>query len=422
MTDKHLPSRLVMVSDRSATVGGAAALALLAARLVAARGIPVTLLAGDDGGRVADLPGVDVVTLGGRELLERPRLGAIASGAYDFGMFRKVSAAIDALDGPQVIWHVHGWSKVLTPSALHALSRLGPRLLLHAHDYFLACPNGAYMDYGAQQACERRPLSPSCLVTQCDRRSPLDKTWRLARQAVLRQVLPLNQGDHDILLIHSGMVDGFLRAGVPRARLHEVRNPVEPMRVRSVRAESNQAFFFVGRMEPEKGVADLAEAARLAGVPLEMIGDGSQREAIARDYPEVVMHGWRTRSEIADLLGRARMVVMPTRYPEPYGLVAVEALVSGIPVLISQTALLARDIVRLGVGVETPVADPQGLARIIRQLADDDARVAEMAARTNGCNAALAHDDRTWCDALLERYMAALQRARQSDRQLVATP
>lgn len=410
MNGNYVPSRVVIVNDRSGHVGGATGMALLAARLLAERGIPVTLIAGEDGAKAIDLPGVDIVTLGGSSLLERPRLAAFASGVYDSRIYRKVSAAIETLDGPGVIWHVHSWSKVLTTSALHALSRVGPRLVLHAHDYFLACPNGAYTHFGTQRPCERRPLSASCLLTQCDRRSPLEKTWRVARQTVLRQVLPLHQGNNDILVPHAGMIDGFVRAGVPRLRLHEVRNPVEPLRSAHVHAEKNHAFFFVGRLEPEKGAMDVAEAARLADVPLEMVGDGSMRDRIKRDYPEVVLHGWRTHSELAELLDRARMLVMPTRCTETFGLAAVEALLSGIPVLMSHSGLLSTDIVRLGVGVAIPVADPHGLAGVMSALAGDDARVAEMAANASRSSASLAHDNGTWCDALLERYSAALHR------------
>ena len=56
------------------------------------------------------------------------------------------------------------------------------------------------------------------------------------------------------------------------------------------------------------------------------------REALARQYPEVAFLGWRSREEMADLVGDARLLAMPSRYPEPFGLVALEAMAAGLPV------------------------------------------------------------------------------------------
>src|SRR5690606_18577260 len=126
------------------------------------------------------------------------------------------------------------------------------------------------------------------------------------------------------------------------------------------------------RLEEGKGPDLAAEAARRAGAKLRIVGDGPMRERLARDYPEVEFAGRRTRAEIGDLAAGARALVMPSRYPEPYGLVAAEALWSGLPVILADTAFLAPEILAAGAGLACNPRDADALAAAMQRLLVDD--------------------------------------------------
>lgn len=93
----------------------------------------------------------------------------------------------------------------------------------------------------------------------------------------------------------------------------------------------------IGRLDRQKGFDMLIPAFRALPVPdvqLEIFGDGPQRsalQALAGDDMRITFHGFTTPE--AALAG-CDAVVMPSRW-EPYGLVAIEALVSGRPLLVS---------------------------------------------------------------------------------------
>lgn len=94
---------------------------------------------------------------------------------------------------------------------------------------------------------------------------------------------------------------------------------------------------FVGRMAPEKAPDLAVEVARLAGIELRLAGPAEDRH---RDFFDGVMSATDTeyvghleRRDLATFLGDARALVMPLRWEEPFGLVVIESLAAGTPVI-----------------------------------------------------------------------------------------
>jgi glycogen(starch) synthase len=97
---------------------------------------------------------------------------------------------------------------------------------------------------------------------------------------------------------------------------------------------------FVGRLVSDKGADLLLEAlARLAGRGLRpcltIVGDGPERPALTEQArrlgiaDRVELAGIKTDGELVDLLNRHRILVAPSRYHEPFGVVALEAIACG---------------------------------------------------------------------------------------------
>lgn len=137
----------------------------------------------------------------------------------------------------------------------------------------------------------------------------------------------------------------------------------------------------VARLEPEKDVSILIDAmARLPAAPKAVcviIGDGSQKTDIDNRIANL---GLRSsvrlagfRSDAAALIGSADMLVLPSR-AEPFGLVILEAMALGKPV-IATAAGGPLEIVEDGVtGLLTRPGDPDALAAAIADLLTDPAR------------------------------------------------
>jgi glycosyltransferase involved in cell wall biosynthesis len=97
---------------------------------------------------------------------------------------------------------------------------------------------------------------------------------------------------------------------------------------------------FVGRMAPEKAPDLAVETALTAGLPLRLAGivedrhrDFFETKVLAARSRDIEYLGPLDRDDLWRLVGNARAMVMPLRWHEPFGLVAVESLATGTPVI-----------------------------------------------------------------------------------------
>ena len=237
------------------------------------------------------------------------------------------------------------------------------------HEYFLACPNGGFFDYGRNEICHRTALGPSCLRTNCDVRHPAHKAWRVLRGVFARGPGALPRGLRDVIYISQTQHRVMAPYLPDTARLHHLPNPVAPGGP-PVEFSGNDAFVFVGRLNPEKGGLMFAQAAKAAGVRAIFVGDGGEREAILAANPEAVVTGWQTPARVQDWLGQARALVFPSLWYEGQPLVPMEALLRGIPVVCGSWSAASEVVQDMGNGVVYDAPTVAALAAALRRVAD----------------------------------------------------
>ena len=398
------PDRIVIVNDSSVARGGATGLALLAARMLRDRGHPVTLICGDAGDAAIAEMGIEVVALGSGRLLEVRRDRAMRDGLWNGAAREMVARWVAERDTPRTVYHVHSWAQILSPALFDALRPVAPRVVRHAHDMFYACPNGTYFDFRRDDVCLRRPMSASCVTARCDKRSSLHKGWRVVRHALLLRAL----GDAPwgpMAVLIPPMEEPLVRGGVPAQAIRVLRNPAEPYVRSRVQAEANRGVLFVGRVVRSKGVVALAEAAHAVGLPLTVVGEGPERAPLTARFPAIRFTGWLSQSEVAPFAREARALAMPTLVPESYGLVAAEASLSGLPVILSDAALIAEDVRRGALGIVYPARGQTGLAEALDALRTmPDERVKEMSVRAWERRYPIASTPEAWCSGLETLY------------------
>jgi glycosyltransferase involved in cell wall biosynthesis len=129
--------------------------------------------------------------------------------------------------------------------------------------------------------------------------------------------------------------------------------------------DGEPCVLFVGRVVANKGVRDAVEAWRRAAIdlPLVFAGTGSLRRELERDGFQVT--GWLDHHALSRVYRRARAVLMPSRWQEPFGIVGLEAYAMGVPVVAYDSGGVAEW--HPGDGL-VPWGDVQALGDALRQV------------------------------------------------------
>lgn len=406
---RRTPERVVVINDFTQPNGGATVLARLSAMHYRKRGCEVVYLTGEGADPDMAEAGIGFVGLGAERLLDAGMLTALRQGYHNRAAAQMLADWIAAHDTPGTVYHLHNWSQILSPSIFRPLNRVAARTLVSCHDFFNLCPNGAFLHFGRTETCTKTPLSLGCLASQCDRRSPLHKYWRTARQWHVNGLADFAKSRMGFIALHEGMEQTFRDRGFGAPDLSTIRNPCEAYTTGRVTAEQNRGVLFVGRIGQEKG-ADLAlEAAQKAGVPVTLCGTGEDMDALKARYPDAHFAGWCDRTAIAAHAARARLVVVPSRWREPFGLVALEGALSGLPVIIADNAYLAPEIEAIGAGMAVKVTNTDAFASAIDRIHAADGLAGEMSLNGFARAAELCLAPDAWGDAFLARFSNRLE-------------
>jgi glycosyltransferase involved in cell wall biosynthesis len=142
-----------------------------------------------------------------------------------------------------------------------------------------------------------------------------------------------------------------------------VHNAIRP-ETYPFRAEKEGFALFLGRFHPEKGPHLAIDAARAAGLPIVLAGkcaEPAERAYFAAEVeprlgPDTTLFGVADAAAKRDLLARAACLLFPVCWDEPFGLVMIEAMAAGTPVVALRRGAVPEVVVpgRTGVIVEHP--------------------------------------------------------------------
>ncbi|MDQ1015651.1 glycosyltransferase [Streptomyces afghaniensis] len=283
---------------------------------------------------------------------------------------------------PDVV-HVHNVFPLLSPAVLAACADAGVPAVATLHNYTQVCPPGTLQRDG-------RPC------TECVGATPLPAVrhgcYRGSRLATVPLAVSLSvnrrrwwSGVERFLCISAAQRDVLVRAGMPAERLVVKHNFVPDPDAR--RAGAGEHLLFLGRLAQAKGVRllmaawDEIAAGGGVGVPLVIAGTGPlEREvtAWAAGRDDVRYVGLLDPAECQKTVARSVAVVAPSTWLEAFGLVVVEAMAAGVPVVAAGHGAFV-ELVEDGVtGLLHQPGDSVSLASRIRRIAADEALGREM--------------------------------------------
>lgn len=313
----------------------------------------------------------DATPNGGLAVYVRRLCGALADAGHDVSLLHadaaapRVAGITAQIAAPQSHFAIFdpATNPTTAPDALAILERLSPEVVhihdchnfalqqavqcrfptvktLHVYDDF--CPAGNKFHHLGARQCRHRPGAacvPRMVYKRCVRSRRPAVIWMQYRRAV--EAARANTAVDRLIVASDHVCREAVASGYAADRISVIpyftELPSETLPVGSGPAH----LLFVGRLVREKGVDRLLRAIR--HVPgdwrLTIAGDGPDRPRLARiarrlalgDRVEVV--GWANGDTLARLYDRSRAVIVPSLWPEPFGIVGIEAMSRARPVV-----------------------------------------------------------------------------------------
>jgi glycosyltransferase involved in cell wall biosynthesis len=323
-----------------------------------------------------------------------------APPAPDPGAVRGLRRVL-AQERPQVV-HGHDW---LARSYLPLKRRQGPRLAMSLHYFTLSCPKKNLMHRGRPCA---GPALAKCLG--CAGRH----YGRAKGAAVVAAQFGFSR-------LEASLVDLFLPVSEATARgnglgeagpaYEVVPNFVAPRADVSPDADllrllpDTPYLLFVGDIRRDKGVHILLDAYARLHDPPELVLLGKVWPETPRELPSGVrlLESW-PNDAVRAAMRRCLALVAPSVWPEPFGIVVIEAMEAGRPVVASAIGGIP-EIARDGVeGILVPPEDAAALAEALERIVRNAEEREQLAQNALGRAAAFSPD------LIVPRFEAAYER------------
>ncbi len=320
------------------------------------------------------------------EIIAKGLWGMIRGGLstpWNPWMARAVRNKVEAFH-PDIV-HVHNTFPLLSPAIFWAIGKRAKKVLT-LHNYRTFC--AAAIPIRDEKVCKRCMDGHniwSALFYRCYRASFFATLPQFCRMLVHRNLKTWND-QVDALIMLSEFQRRFMQpCGFPAAKCFVKPNYFSGNPVfKDWNARSNTVVY-VGRISEEKGVRFLVNAWAIWGSQapeLRIVGDGPLRqelEQVAQGLP-VRFLGTVSSTEAHREIGNAKLLVFPSVWLEPFGLVIIEAFAHGTPVAVSNLGPLPSIVADQQSGVIFTPASADDLLRAVRDAWNDQDHLAQMGA------------------------------------------
>jgi len=319
----------------------------------------------------------------GREHVVIAESGGIRSG------LRELNRVIGYIEdvAPDVV-HLHHTGGLLSPYIVQAINQRYPTIKT-VHDVSVICPLGdELIKQCSDELCEY-PFDLGCLLRGCysvTEKGVHPLLFALWERRVARQL--------DRLLVSTEyMRRELLRNDFPAQRVTVLPLFTTMNQDGSVgaTAAAQKRLLFVGRLDCAKGGHQLIDALAMINLSadwmVDVIGEGpalhalKQRVAATALGERIQFHGRVEAKDVPGFYRRARVVLMPSMIPESFGLVGVEAMACGRPVVAFDSGGIRDWLVDGDTGFLVERGNVRALATRIEQLLTDDSLVEVMGVR-----------------------------------------
>lgn len=277
--------------------------------------------------------------------------------------------------------HIHNTFPLFSPSIIMAAAHSGIPIVMTLHNFRLFCANGTLVRNNKR--CVECMISSNSLRGMrygCYRSSRLLSTPIALGLTLHRKIKTWEKHINAFIVMSEHQKNLVQLAGMPSSRIHVKPHAVSDPGMPLPWADRTQHVMFMGRLSPEKGIMDLLNAWKRLGPnapKLKIVGKGVLEDQVKKFIKchkvlPIQMLGQLDHHSALEHLRRSKLLVMPSRWDETFGLPIYEAFSAGVPVITSDVSHFPETIARSGAGKIFPHGNVEKLAAAVLDMWNDD--------------------------------------------------
>ncbi|QJW88500.1 glycosyltransferase family 4 protein [Spirosoma taeanense] len=231
--------------------------------------------------------------------------------------------------------HVQNFFPLISPSVYYAAQTERVPVIQAVRNYRFVCPNAMlYRDGEVCELCLTKMIKTAAVQHKCYRDNAAASATATS-MLMLHNYLPTWQQIDRFVSVSEFVKQKMIEGGFPAEKIVVKPNFVYPDP--GVCFTKEDYIVYVGRLQVEKGIRTLLAALpKLSkSVRVKVVGEGPLEQEVidcTKQY-NIEYLGKKTLAETYSIIGKARALVIPSLWHEPFGRVVVEAYAKGTTVI-----------------------------------------------------------------------------------------
>ncbi len=328
---------------------------------------------------------------------------------YSFEAKRKIMQVIDDFK-PDIV-HMNNINFQLTPSIIYGVKKKGVPLVQTVHDYQMICPNHLLYNFDKNTPCEKcvNGSHINCIKNNCIHGSKVKSilgvieakfySWLKTYKKVDLFVCPSNFLENKLLSAR----------GYYKGKTKTIHNFINKEKFSNTDRMEDSYVVFVGRLSREKGIENIAAAAKLLSKVTFVVAGSGPDEDMLKGVDNIKLAGFLTGDKLTELMGNAKLLLLPSVCYENCPLSILEAHALGVPVVTMNSGGMA-ELVKDGVtGTLVNDPTPEGIALKIKETIENEEYYNILRENCKNEKDNILSVE-TYCDILIEEYKKLIAR------------
>ena len=328
---------------------------------------------------------------------------------YSFEAKKKITEVIDSFK-PDIV-HMNNINFQLTPSIIYGIKKKGIPIVQTVHDYQMICPNHLLYNFDKNLPCEKcvKGSHFNCVKNKCIHGSTVKSILGVV-EAKFYSLLNTYK-KVDLYVCPSNFLENKLLSAKEfyKGKTKTIHNFIDKEKFINTHRKEENYIVFVGRLSKEKGIENIAGAAKLLPEYNFVVAGSGPDEDMLKNIPNIKLAGFLTGDELTRLMGNAKVLLLPSVCYENCPLSILEAHSMAVPVVTMNSGGMAELVKDKVNGTLVTEPTPEGIALKIKETIGDEEYYNTLIENCKNERDNILSVE-TYCDILIKEYEKLVKR------------